>query len=64
MFGELVPLTVEQHAPEVQQSLGSLPAPSHARSVEAHGDEVAHGSLDGTPFTPGAERMIVIAKRV
>jgi hypothetical protein len=23
-----------------------------------------HGSLDGAPFTPGAERMVVIAKRL
>ena len=23
-----------------------------------------HGSLDGAPFTPGAERMLVIAKRL
>src|SRR3972149_5059617 len=25
---------------------------------------VVHGSLDGAPFTPGAERMVVIAKRL
>jgi len=23
-----------------------------------------HGSLDGAPFSPGAERMVVIAKRI
>lgn len=32
----------------MEEHLGAVASPSHARSVEAHADEVAHGALDGT----------------
>ena len=45
---ELSPLAVEQDTPEVKQPLGTLSAPTHARTVKAHGDEVTHRTLGGS----------------
>ena len=43
---ELRPLAVEQDAAQVQDALGALTPPAHARAVEAHSYQVANGAFD------------------
>ncbi|MCG5051484.1 MAG: hypothetical protein KA712_00855 [Myxococcales bacterium] len=43
---EVIPLTVEFDAAELQQGLCTVSNPAHATLVEAQPDEVADGTLD------------------
>lgn len=60
MRGELVPLTVQQGAAEVEHVLRAASAPAHSRVVESHPDEVADGTFNRTR----GDIEIVAAKHV
>jgi hypothetical protein len=60
MRGEVVPLTVEQDASQVEHPLGTTSAPTHPRAIETHSDEVADRTFDDA----GGDVEIVAPKGV
>jgi hypothetical protein len=56
MGDELVPLTVEEDATQVEHVLGTTAAPAHPRTVESHSQEVAHG-----PFASAGSDVEIVA---
>ncbi len=60
MRGEVVPLTVEQDAAQVEYRLGAASAPSHPGAVKTHPDEVADRAFDD----PSGDVEIVAPKRL
>src|SRR5690606_41995785 len=45
---EVIPLAADQDAPQLEDELGALAPPAHSGTVQAHGDDVADGTLDGS----------------
>ena len=48
MSFEFFPESVDEHTAKVEDVLGATSAPTHSRTIEAHGDEVAHSPFDRT----------------
>lgn len=45
---ERLPLTVDENAAQMQNTLGTIATLTHPRTIKAQPDEIAHCALDGS----------------